>query len=265
MMPVLLNSSALQVIFFCLISCLLLSWGSFLNVVAYRLLHNADFFGARSRCPSCHTIIAWYDIIPLFSWFLLHGQCRRCKKPISYLYPLIEFISLLSFWGMILATEPRYWPGYGVFFSALIVTIRTDLESMIILRPFSLGIVPIGFIASYYGFLPISVGTSMLGALFGFLLLALVRSLSLLITGQYGMGNGDPELLAAIGAFIGPFGCLTSLMIGSFCGSLLGLVFFYRYGPIARKMPIPFGPFLAFGAIVTVIFNTQIVWLLHLL
>lgn len=265
MMPVILSNSVVTIVFFGIISFLFLSWGSFLNVVAYRLLHNVPFFGARSTCPSCKKTIAWYDLIPVLSWFFLNGKCRWCKKSISYLYTVIELITLFSFWGIILMTQPQFWFGYGILFSALIVTIRTDVESMIILRPFSLGIIPVGFLLSSFNYVSISLGTSITGVLIGFLMLFAVRYLSLLITGQYGMGNGDPELLAAIGAFAGPFGCWTSLMIGSFCGSILGLFFFWRYGSTARKIPIPFGPFLALGAILTIIFNTQIIQIFALL
>lgn len=241
-----------------LMSCLFLSWGSFLNVVAYRLLYSVNFFAPRSQCPHCTAIIAWYDLIPVISWFVLHGRCRTCKEPISWLYSLIELITLLSFWGIILTQPLNFWVSYGLFFSALIITIRTDVEDMIILRPFSLGIIPLGFFVSFFGYLPITLHESSIGALMGFFILWLVRKLSYVITGTYGMGNGDPELLAAIGAFAGPFGCWITLLIGSFLGSIVGAFFMLRYGAYARKMPIPFGPFLAIGAILTVIFTSYI-------
>lgn len=240
------------------IALLFLCWGSFLNVMAYRLLHGVPFFGARSRCPHCNKIIAWYDLIPIISWFVLRARCRQCTASISWLYPLIETITFLSLWGLYLFVSPHYWLAYGLFFSALVVTIRTDLEEMVILRPFSLGILPLGLIFSFFGLLPITFISSLLGAFLGFALLGLARHGYYAYAGEHGMGNGDPELLAAIGAFVGPTGCWLALLTGSFLGSCLGLGLFIAYGAAARKKPLPFGPFLAIGAFIVVIFQEAI-------
>jgi leader peptidase (prepilin peptidase)/N-methyltransferase len=247
---VLLNNFFIALAFLC--------WGSFLNVVAYRILYGVPFFGARSRCPHCKQVIAWYDLLPILSWFILCGKCRSCKQPISLLYPVIEFIALLSLWGIFVYVEPIYWIAYGILFSALIVTIRTDLQQMIILRPFTLGIIPLGLILSSFGLLPITLAASVLGAFLGFAILASIRYGYYWYSGQHGMGNGDPELLAAIGAFTGPLGCWLSLLIGSCLGSLVGIALVVRYGAQARKKPLPFGPFLAVGAFISVLFQHQI-------
>lgn len=244
-----------------LIALLLLCWGSFLNVMAYRILYGVPFFGprsARSRCPHCKQVIAWYDLIPILSWFLLRATCRTCKASISWLYPLIETLALVSLWGLYAQVSPEYWLAYGILFSALIITIRTDLEEFIILRPFTLGILPLGFIFSFFGLLPVTLTSSVVGAILGFFLLGSVRYGYYWYSGVHGMGDGDPELLATIGAFVGPMGCWLALMIGSFMGSLVGLCLFMRYGAAARKKPLPFGPFLAIGAFITVIFQEQI-------
>lgn len=248
-----------------LIALLFLCWGSFLNVMAYRMLYGVPFFGpksARSRCPHCKEVIAWYDLIPLVSWLWLRARCRRCQAPISWLYPLIEAITLFSLWGLYVYVDPQYWIAYGIFFSALIITIRTDLEEMIILRPFTLGILPLGLVFSFFGYLPISLASSILGAILGFLLLGSVRYGYYWYSGEHGMGDGDPELLAAIGAFVGPLGCWIALLIGSCLGSLVGLGLVVLYGAAARKKPLPFGPFLAIGAFIYVIFQQQIMLLL---
>ena len=244
---------------------LFLCWGSFLNVMAYRILYGVPFFGpnsARSRCPHCKQVIAWYDLIPVVSWLLLRARCRWCTAPISWLYPLIELLALLSLGGLYAYVSPHYWLAYGILFSALIITIRTDLEAFIILRPFTLGILPLGVFFSYFGLLPITSTSSILGAILGFFLLGSVRYGYYWYTGEHGMGDGDPELLATIGAFVGPMGCWLALMIGSCMGSLVGLCLFWRYGAEARKKPLPFGPFLAIGAFIAVIFQEQIMLLL---
>ena len=238
-----------------LISFLFLCWGSFLNVVAYRLLHQKPFFAPRSRCVSCKNIIAWYDLIPLFSWLFLRGRCRSCSATISWLYFLIELLALTVFWGIILFTHPSYWISYFLLFSALLITIRTDLENMVILRIFSLGLIPLGLLLSYFGYLPITLTESLLGILIGFGFLWLTKTIYFLLTNAVGMGEGDPELLAGIGAFVGPWACWNVLVAASFAGSLIGLFLVLKYGAIARKYPLPFGPFLALGTFITILFN----------
>ena len=235
-----------------------LSWGSFLNVVAYRLLHGTPFFLPRSRCPACSTVIAWYDLMPVLSWVILRGRCRTCKKSISLLYPLVELVSLAVFWQLFSTVTPAYWLGYGLFFSALIVTIRTDLEVMIIIRWFTLGMLPLAWVLSYVDLLPISLPASLAGAALGYGTLTTIRLCYLALTGLHGMGDGDPELLCCIGAFVGSFGCLIALLIGSFLGSLVGLLFFITYGISARTIKIPFGPFLALGAIFFALYHNSL-------
>jgi leader peptidase (prepilin peptidase) / N-methyltransferase len=237
-----------------LISFLFLCWGSFLNVVAYRLLHNTSFWQPRSRCVSCYKIIAWYDLIPLISWIFLHGRCRHCNRTISGLYFLIELLTLISFWGIIIVTEPPYWLSYGLLFSVLLITIRTDLESFIILRPFSLGLIPFGLILSALGYLPITILESLLGIIIGYGFLWIIATLYFLFTHKIGMGEGDPELLAGIGAFVGPWSCWYVITIGALLGSLTGIFFIWRYGAVARNYPLPFGPFLALGTFVVILF-----------
>lgn len=227
---------------------LFLSWGSFLNVVAYRLLHGVPFFGARSRCPHCNHTIAWYDLVPVVSWFWLRGKCRTCKKAISPLYPIIELSTLVSFWLLTTSVPSQFWLAYGLLFSALIVTVRTDIEEMIILRWCTLLILPFGLLFSSMGLLPISLGQAFLGAGLGFGMLWLTDRIYYAATKHHGIGDGDPELLATIGAFIGPFGCWVTLLLGSLLGSLVGITFFVRHGRAARTIKLPFGPFLAAGA-----------------
>lgn len=232
---------------------LFLCWGSFLNVVAYRLLHKKPFFAPRSVCPHCTHIIAWYDLIPVISWIILKGHCRTCAAPISWLYPCIEIITGLLFFLLILSIPSSYWLAYSIFFSALIITIRTDLEEYMILRLCSLGLIPVGLLASYYGYLPITLFQSALGALAGYTLLWLVRTLFWYARKQEGLGEGDLELLAGIGAFIGIIGVWYAVLYGSIVGSFVGIIL-----SLALKKKIerlPFGPFLALGAIIYILFH----------
>ncbi|HVX00868.1 MAG TPA: prepilin peptidase [Candidatus Babeliaceae bacterium] len=232
---------------------LFLCWGSFLNVLAYRMLEGYDWVKLRSFCTGCKRTIAWYDLIPVFSWLLLRAQCRYCKAFISWLYPFIELLTALSFLALYWYVDPRYWLGYGVLFSALIVTIRTDIETFFILRMATLGIMPIGIVLSIFNALPVTVAESIGGALVGYCLLWLARWLFYRLLGQEGMGQGDLDLLAAIGAFIGPLGVWCCLVLGSLLGSLIGIILLSYKGYYSRFFKIPFGPFLAVGAMVYIL------------
>ena len=230
---------------------LFLCWGSFLNVVAYRLTHDISFFAPRSQCPHCAHPLAWYDLIPLFSWFLLRGRCRYCSQPISWLYPFIELLTVLIFLFGMLTLEQAYWPAYALFFSALIVSVRTDLETMLISRYATLALVPVGIALSFFGFLPQTAYTSLLGAFFGYYLMYGIRATFKLVTGKIGIGQGDLDLMALIGAFTGALGCWITLSIGSVVGALLGSIYLTMTKQ-STSHPLPFGPFLALSACVYV-------------
>lgn len=230
-----------------------LAWGSYLNSLGYRLLHLESFFISRSFCPTCKSIIAWYDNIPVISWLILKTRCRNCKKPISWLYPFTEIITtafLLFLWQ----TIPRhYFPAYFIFFSALIVTIRTDFDEMLISRFTTIYLIPIGCIASMINRLPLSPILSITGSMFGYFILWCAKKISLAITKQDGLGQGDLELLAFIGAFTGPIGCWIALLIGSILGTIISLISMVITKQ--RVTIIPFGPYLSFGAMVFVLFQ----------
>lgn len=239
-----------------------LCWGSFLNVVAFRLVHQLLLFEPFSLCPECNARIQWYDNIPVISYVLLRGKCRSCKKPISFLYPTIEILSAFLFPLLWYATTPFYFIAYFILFSALIVTIRTDLEFMLISRFVTIFLIPFGLFFAYTHLLPITPIESMLGTITGYFFLWSIAKLYRYITGKEGMGQGDFDLLAFIGSFTGPFGCWITLLVGSTVGSIIGLI-----GIIALhkdfSAKLPFGPFLAFGAIAFVLFQDQFTVLLQ--
>jgi leader peptidase (prepilin peptidase) / N-methyltransferase len=236
-----------------------LCWGSFLNVVAYRLVHDIPFFAPRSQCPHCAHQIAWYDNIPVLSFFLLQRKCRSCSSPISPLYPFIELITALSL--SFLFIFPLEWAiSYGIFFSALIVSIRTDLETMLISRYVSLALIPCAFVASYVHWLPINITQSVLGAASSYLFLYGINAVYLLLRKQIGIGLGDIELLSFIGACIGLQGWWFTLLLASCFGSLAGIsIMLYKRS--FESFKIPFGPFLAIGAMTFVILEPHIMHL----
>ena len=223
-------------------------------MVGYRLIHWQSIITPGSYCPHCKHSLAWYDTIPLFSFIMLCGKCRYCKKAISWLYPFIEIITLIVMLALFNTIDSHYWFAYFVFFSALIVTIRSDLESMLISRFVTIFLIPAGFLFATLGILPISLSQSICGSIFGYMVLFGAAKLFSWLTSKQGMGQGDLELLAFIGAFIGPWGCWITLMLGSTIGALLGIVYI-TFSKQKNSIKIPFGPFLAFGAIIFVLYQ----------
>lgn len=230
-----------------------LAWGSYLNSLAYRLLNLEHFFKTRSFCPSCKEQIAWYDNIPVISWLALKARCRSCKQSISWLYPFTEIITtglLFSLWQ---TTPPQYFLVYFIFFSALIVTIRTDLDEMLISRFATIYLIPVGLLAAIGHEIPLSLTLSISGTIFGYTVLWIAKKASFAITKQEGLGQGDLELLAFIGTFTGPLGCWIALLIGSISGTLVSLI--YMAITHDRLEKIPFGSYLSFGAMIFVLFQ----------
>lgn len=239
-----------------------LCWGSFLNVVAYRITFDKPFFTKRSHCPHCTHLIAWYDNIPVISWIILRGKCRSCKQPISPIYPIFEFITGIITVLLFFKLLPNFSPisqlfvenPYGeflagaFFLSALIVSSISDLQAMVIPQLFTVWLVPIGILFSLLHLTEITWHMSMIGAIFGYGSLWLVATIFKAFTKKDGLGIGDMELLCLIGAFLGPLGAWISLMIGSISGMLIGVFYLWLSGH-GRMTRIPFGPFLALGAI----------------
>ncbi len=151
----------------------------------------------------------------------------------------------------------QYWLAAGIFFSALIVTIKSDIEYMLISQYTTLFLVPIGFMLSALKLLPISLYESILGASLGYGLLWIAGKVFLFYKGKDGIGDGDLDLLCLIGAFTGPIGSMLSLGIGSIIASLISICYVIIKYFITKKLSydikVPFGPFLAFGAIMVVL------------
>jgi leader peptidase (prepilin peptidase)/N-methyltransferase len=232
--------------------------GSFLNVCIYRLPRNLSIVFPASACPDCGNRIAPYDNIPIVSFLLLRGKCRSCKGRISWKYPAVELINGLLTLSLFL--KYYFSPSFFVLFlfcSALVVITFIDLEHQIIPDCISLPGIVVGFAASFL--LPwLGWQNSLIGIAAGGGSLLVVAYGYQFLTKKEGMGGGDIKLLAMMGAFLGwrsiPFIIFTSSLIGSVVGISLML---------ARKkdsqLPIPFGPFLAFGAILFIFFGTELI------
>ncbi|MBP6869969.1 prepilin peptidase [Candidatus Babeliales bacterium] len=230
-----------------------LAWGSYLNSLGYRLLNLEHFFKVRSFCPHCHHQINWYDNIPVISWLWLKAQCRFCKQPISWLYPFIELVSTFSLFFLWQTVPTHYFPTYFLFFSALIVTLRTDCDQMLISRFVTLYLLPAGFCAAAFNFLPLSFNMALLGAICGYVVLWCAKTVAYLITKQECLGQGDLELLAFIGAFTGPCGAWITMLVGSVLGTVISTIFMITTQQKIEKIPL--GAFLSCGAMTFVLFQ----------
>ena len=247
-------------------------WGSFLNSFAYRLINQKSLFTKRSYCPSCNENIKFYDLIPIISWIILRAKCRNCKAKISVLYPLIEILTGFVFIYVFLYIDIIYWPLYFIFFSSLIVTIRTDFQNMLISRYVTTFLVPIIFLLSYFSLSEISFLDSIISTFASYFLLFFLSKLFYLLRNKQGLGEGDIELLAFIGSVLSFNGALFSLFLGSLIGTIIAIFLTLKnlllnYNnfklDFILNYKIPFGPFLAFGAIVYSILNHLQLSLFH--
>lgn len=232
--------------------------GSFLNVVILRLPNPGQsvVFPA-SHCPACKTPLAWYDNIPLVSFLVLGRRCRYCRAPISWQYPLIELATAL--FSLALISRFNFpWPfiGFFLFTAALLVIIVIDFKHQLIPDIISIPGIFAGFAFSFANPFA-SWADSGLGILFGGGSLFLITYGYYLLTKRVGMGGGDIKLLAMIGAFLGyqslPFVIFSSSLLGTIAG--VGAMIKQKKG---GQTVIPYGPFLAAGALLYLFFAPDI-------
>lgn len=236
--------------------------GSFLNVCIYRIPNCLSIVTPASRCPDCGRFIPFYYNIPVLSYFMLLGRCCFCKAPLSLRYPFVEALTGAFAVLLYIAFGPALELfAYFAFISALIVITFIDLDHQIIPDSISLPGILIGIALSFFLDKP-GVVNSIIGAFIGGGILFAIAAGYQKITRTEGMGGGDIKLLAMIGAFLGWKGALFTLMAGSFAGAVIGgllMLFAGRGG----KYAIPFGPFLALGAVLYLFFGeTLIAWYL---
>jgi len=237
--------------------------GSFLNVVILRLPNEeASIVFPGSHCPQCQAPLHWYDNIPVLSYLVLGGRCRACRGRISSQYPLVEMAMAALSALLFQRFGPSFEFGlYFLFFATLLVIIFIDIHHQIIPDSISLPGILIGFAASFGNDL-VSWQQSGLGILCGGGLLYAVAYGYYAITGREGMGGGDIKLLAMIGAFLGWQSLLFVVFSSSLTGSLVGVVAMVKLGKRGQTR-IPYGPFLALGAISYLLCQRQIDQLWH--
>ena len=219
-----------------------LAFGSFLNVVAARVPLKRSIVRPPSACMSCGHEIAWYDNIPLISWLVLRGHCRSCSAEISFRYPAVELITGLLVAGCVLRFGLNADTAVAAFFCLVLVAVSaTDIEHRKIPNVI---VVPAGLIvlAANTALHPSPrFGLAALGAS-GFLFAAALAY-------PAGMGMGDVKLAFLMGAALGRT-VPVAMLLGMLAALVPGVVLLARHGQAARKIRIPFGPFLALGSAV---------------
>lgn len=219
-----------------------LALGSFLNVVAARLPLKRSIVRPPSACMSCGNQIKWYDNIPLVSYAFLRGRCRHCQARIPWVYPAVELVTALLIAGCVFAFGLTLDALVASFFCCVLVAVSAiDLEHRIIPNRI---VVPATLIILVANTALHPSPQWILGGLAAFTFLFVAA-----LVYPAGMGMGDVKLAGLMGVALGKT-VGVALFAGMFAGVLPSLVLFARHGMKARKMGIPFGPFLAIGAIV---------------
>ena len=219
-----------------------LAVGSFLNVVAARVPLHRSLVRPGSACMSCSKPIAWYDNIPLVSFLVLRGRCRHCGARIGLVYPAVELVSALLVSGCVLAYGLTPRAAIAAFFCCVLVAISAvDLEHRIVPDRIVLPATVLVLVAQTLRTPSLEWILCALGASL-FLFLAVLAY-------PAGMGMGDVKLALLMGAALGKT-VSVALMLGMVAALVPGLYLLARHGQAARKMAIPFAPFLALGSIV---------------
>jgi len=231
--------------------------GSFANVIIYRLPQDKSIVRPRSACPKCGALIRWFDNIPIVSWLVLRARCRNCGGAISWRYPAVEFLMGLLFVLVYLFVGTNWLLlEYLIFVFGLLTVSMIDFDHMILPDEFTLGGIVIGLLGAALnpdrGFWP-----ALAGVLVGGGFLWAIAAIYFALRKQEGMGGGDIKLLAWIGAVLGwgaiPFVVLSASLIGT----LVGVVVMIRTKGDLRTA-IPFGPYLAFGAVLFIMGGSRL-------
>lgn len=233
-------------------------FGSFANVLIYRLPAEESLVKPGSRCPGCGNPIAWYDNIPILSWLILKGKCRQCQTSISIQYPLIELASacLAIFavwkWGATYAGL-----AYGLLFIGLLALILIDLRHWLLPFAITIPLTLIGLAgAAFFEMIPLK--SALIGAAVGFSIF-----LFMLLGGKYvfkkeAMGGGDVVFGAMAGSFLGWQLTLLMIFVASALGTLLALILLVLRKGVADRA-IPFGPFLAVALVICLFWGQGVI------
>lgn len=253
--------------------------GSFLNVCVYRMPRDLSVVTPRSFCPACEHPIAWYDNIPILSYFLLRRRCRHCGQTISVRYVVVETLTAVLFLVIVHALGPTAIAAKLCLLVALLIGLMfADIEERTLPDEFTLGGTLAGLVLAW--FVPVgdgiarvflsaagirwdarwmSVAESALGAALPMALLWLAGFLYHKIRHKEGLGLGDVKMMAMIGAFLGLYPTLLTLILGSVAGSVIGLVYIRATKKDASTYELPLGAFLGAAGIFVALEGEQVI------
>jgi leader peptidase (prepilin peptidase)/N-methyltransferase len=249
--------------------------GSFLNVVIHRLPKMLErqwadecaqlagqpaaqaaaynLLRPRSACPHCGHPIGWHENIPVLSWLALRGRCSACQARISARYPLVEVATGALFayaaWRWGLTPAAAAWAGFG---SAVLALALIDWDTTLLPDDITLPLAWAGLVASAFGWTGLPLAESLWGAVAGYLSLWTVYHFFKLATGKEGMGYGDFKLFAALGAWFGWQALIPIILVASVLGAGVGIAMKLTRG-LREGGYVPFGPFLAFAGLVSLV------------
>jgi leader peptidase (prepilin peptidase) / N-methyltransferase len=236
-----------------------LVWGSFLNVVIYRLPLGLNLSKPPSACPACGTRIKPYDNIPVLSFIILGGKCRACGKPIPFSYVLAEILTPLAFlvlhhhYGLSL-----HFFASAVFTSALIVLAFIDYRHKILPDHIVFPGIALGLAYAFFRTDGLRIGDALLGAAVGAGFLLLVYGAYYLVRKKEGMGLGDVTMMVMIGIFLGWLPALLTLILASLTGVAAGIAVI-----VVRKRDLqfllPYGTFLAPAAFIALVWGNRLI------
>jgi leader peptidase (prepilin peptidase)/N-methyltransferase len=252
--------------------------GSFLNVCIHRWPRNRSVVKPRSHCVRCRKTLVWYDNIPLFSYLALGGKCRYCGARISWRYPLVEFVTGLTFYYFVAVHGMSVTALKMCCFSAMLIAlIFCDLEKRILPDEFTIGGTVLGLVFAFFVAVPDitaqaifwmagaelsgrsnSIVESVVGAVFPAFFLWGGGWLYWKIRHREGLGLGDVKLIAMVGSFLGLRGALLTLILGSVAGSVIGYSYIKLTGKDPASYELPFGTFLGIAGLAAAVFGKQL-------
>ena len=236
-----------------LLSILGLVFGSFFNVVGLRLPKNIPFANDRSICPQCNHTLSWYELIPVLSYFIQLGKCQHCKTTISPIYPIGELVTgvFFTFSYVKLGLQPELITAL-LLVSMLMIIFVADIKYMLIPNKVLLFFLPLLIVMRLVQpldpwFSPIT------GAIAGLIITAII-----ILFSKGGMGTGDMKLFGVLGIVLGLKGILLVFFLSTIIGAIVGsLLLLFKI--IDRKQPIPFGPYIVVGALISYFWGNAII------
>jgi leader peptidase (prepilin peptidase)/N-methyltransferase len=233
------------------------SFGSFYNVCISRIPRKISLVTRASHCPVCGTAIKPWHNIPIFSYLMLGGKCNSCKTRINPHYFWVELITALLFMGLFYRFGERFdllYFKYLILFSVGLIVFVIDLQHYIIPDSLSLPLIPLGIAAAFSAANDISLQSSILAAVLGFVLFLVVGWSFEKLTGKEGLGGGDIKLIAGIGAFTGMGGLFFTVLFSSLSAVILMLLSGHE-----RQKVFPYGPFIIVASFIYAVFGDVII------